>query len=393
MIKPYKPVHLDPNSSPIPIYVTIGATVIGVLLGEPQILTNGGWLPFLIAIATFTACSLLAGYASEMRWHYFGLVGAAITSLALIPLTNNFFLAPIITFITVSQAQSILPPRIANLFGAVLAVGVTFALAIQGAWLVAVQGGIGYAAGYVFIVIFTRIAIREREAREELQTLYQQLERTKDELAEYSTQVAKLATLRERNRLARDVHDSLGHYLTVINVQLEVVNKLIDSDLDRAKEAATRAKELASEGLAEVRRSVAALRPTPLDERPLPDVIRQLVDDARQDGLVITFEQHGNSKPLSPESEIVLYRAAQEALTNIRKHACASIVTILLAYDTNSIRLTVRDNGAGRDTSSPDHVGLLGLRERTESLNGILRAENHGEGGFVIEVTLPINEQ
>jgi len=185
------------------------------------------------------------------------------------------------------------------------------------------------------------------------------------------------------------VHDSLGHYLTVINVQLEVVNKLIDSDLDRAKESATRAKELASEGLAEVRRSVAALRPTPLDERPLSDVIRQLVDDARQDGLVITFEQQGNSKPLSPESEIVLYRAAQEALTNIRKHARASIVTIKLIYEATLIRLSVRDNGIGRDASSPDHVGLLGLRERTESLNGILRAENSGEGGFIVEVTLP----
>jgi len=392
MIKPYKPVHLDPNSSPIPIYVTIGATVIGVLLGEPQLLTDGGWLPFLIAIAAFTICSLLAGCATQMRWHYAGLVGAAITSLILIPLTNNFFLAPIITFITVSQAQSILPPRMANLFGGVLAVGVTFALAIQGAWLTALQGGIGYAAGYVFIVIFTRIAIREREAREELQTLYQQLERTKDELTEYSTQVAKLATLRERNRLARDVHDSLGHYLTVINVQLEVVNKLIDSDLDRAKEAATRAKQLASEGLAEVRRSVAALRPTPLDERPLPDVIRQLIDDARQDGLVITFEQHGNSKPLSPESEIILYRAAQEALTNTRKHARANLVNITLAYDRRATSLSVRDNGVGRANNAPDHVGLMGLRERVESLNGSVSAENHSEGGFVVEVTLP-NEQ
>jgi hypothetical protein len=112
----YKPVHLDPNSSPIPIYVTIAATVIGVLLGESQLLANGGWLPFLIVIAAFTACSLLAGYASEMRGHYIGLIGAAITSLALIPLTNNFFLAPIITFITVSQAQSTLSPRIANLY-------------------------------------------------------------------------------------------------------------------------------------------------------------------------------------------------------------------------------------------------------------------------------------
>lgn len=392
MIKPYKPVQLDPSTSPIPIYVTILAATVATLLGEPQMLFNGRWVIFLIAMIVFTLFSLGAGYIQHPRWQPLWLIAAAVTALTFEPITNNFLLTPIITFITVSQAQTIFSPRRANLFGVALTLGIVVSLKISGDWATAIQGGIGYAAGYVFIVIFTRIAIRERQAREELQTLYQQLERTKDELAEYSTQVAKLATLRERNRLARDVHDSLGHYLTVINVQLEVVNKLIDSDLDRAKEAATRAKELASEGLAEVRRSVAALRPTPLDERPLPDVIRQLVDDARQDGLVITFEQHGSSKPLSPESEIVLYRAAQEALTNIRKHARASIVTIHLAYDTNSIRLTVRDNGAGRDASSPDHVGLLGLRERTESLNGILHAENSGEGGFVVEVVLP-NEQ
>jgi signal transduction histidine kinase len=392
MIKPFKPVHLDPNSSPIPIYVTIVAATVATLLGEPQMLFDGRWQLFVLAMIFFTLFSLGAGYIQHTRWHPAFLIAAAVTALTLEPITNNFLLTPIITFITVSQAQTIFSPRNANLFGVALTLGIVFSLKISGDWLTAIQSGIGYAAGYVFIVIFTRIAIREREAREELQTLYQQLERTKDELAEYSTQVAKLATLRERNRLARDVHDSLGHYLTVINVQLEVVNKLIDSDLDRAKEAATRAKQLASEGLAEVRRSVAALRPTPLDERPLPDAIRHLIDNARQDGLVITFNQHSNSKPLSPESEIVLYRAAQEALTNIRKHARASIVSIRLAYDTNSTCLTVRDNGVGRDASSPDHVGLLGLRERTESLNGILRAENHTEGGFIIEVVLP-NEQ
>ena len=276
MIKPYKPVQLDPSTSPIPIYVTILAATVATLLGEPQMLFNGRWVIFLIAMIVFTLFSLGAGYIQHPRWQPI----VAHRGCASLPSPLNLSPTIFCSHPSSPSSPSVKPklffsPRRANLFGVALTLGIVVSLKISGDWATAIQGGIGYAAGYVFIVIFTRIAIREREAREELQILYQQLERTKDELAEYSTQVAKLATLRERNRLARDVHDSLGHYLTVINVRLEVVNKLIDSDLDRAKEAATRAKELASEGLAEVRRSVAALRPTPLDERPLPDVIRR----------------------------------------------------------------------------------------------------------------------
>jgi signal transduction histidine kinase len=185
------------------------------------------------------------------------------------------------------------------------------------------------------------------------------------------------------------VHDTLGHYLTIINVQLEVVTKLIDTNPTHAKEAATKAKQLASEGLGEVRRSIAALRPSPLEDKPLPEAIRTLIETSRDTGLLITFEQLGTTHPLSPDMETVLYRAAQEALTNIRKHAHASAVGVRLAYETGAVDLRIRDNGVGRHNEE-DNVGLSALRERVTALHGTVLAENHLEGGFVLDITLPV---
>jgi signal transduction histidine kinase len=282
----------------------------------------------------------------------------------------------------VATAPGDLPRRQAYGLALFVLTAITVICAIGASLEAAVQVFFGLGAGFVFIVTFTELAHSERQAREQLQQANRQL-------AEYAAQVEQLATMRERNRLARDVHDTLGHYLTVINVQLEVVTKLIDSNPPRAKEAAVKAKELASEGLSEVRRSVSALRPSPLEDKPLPEAIRGLIETSRDAGLMVTFEQAGAAQVLSSEMETVLYRAAQESLTNIRKHAHASAANVCLAYTADEVSLRVRDNGVGRH-SDEDNVGLSALRERVAALNGTVLAENHREGGFVLEVTLPI---
>ena len=278
--------------------------------------------------------------------------------------------------------QSSLPQRQAYLANAVLlgvlAVGYGLFTNIEAT----LQIVLGLGAGFIFMIVFTQLATSERQAREQLQKANQQL-------ADYAAQVEQLATVRERNRLAREVHDTLGHYLTVINVQLEVVTKLIESNPARAKEAAVKAKQLASEGLNEVRRSVSALRPTPLEDKPLAEAIRALIETSRDAGLMVTFEQTGIARAVSPEIETVLYRATQESLTNIRKHAHASAANVRLAYDADAVSLRVRDNGLGRK-GGEDNVGLSALRERAAALNGTVMAENHLEGGFVLEVTLPL---
>jgi signal transduction histidine kinase len=129
-----------------------------------------------------------------------------------------------------------------------------------------------------------------------------------------------------------------------------------------------------------------------LEDKPLPEAIRGLIETSRDAGLMVTFEQTGAVRVLSPEMETVLYRAAQESLTNIRKHAHASAANVRLTYAPDTVSLRVRDNGVGRK-GDEDNVGLSALRERVAALNGTVLAENHLEGGFVLEVTLPIRDE
>jgi signal transduction histidine kinase len=246
-----------------------------------------------------------------------------------------------------------------------------------------------YAGAVLFGVFVSQIAGSEMRARAEVERMAGELRRSNEQLNAYIVEVGQLATARERNRLAREVHDTLGHHLTALVVQLEIVAQLFTADPPRAQSAAAQARALAAEGLAEVRRSVAALRPSPLEDRPLADAIRQLTDTARDAGLLATLSVAGEVRPLAPEVEAALYRAAQEALTNVRKHAHASAVAVQLVYQPQAVQLQVADNGTGRTVGGAEGVGLRGLRERAALLGGSARAEAGAGGGFVVEVALP----
>src|SRR5207237_10893328 len=112
------------------------------------------------------------------------------------------------------------------------------------------------------------------------------------------------------NRLAREIHDSLGHYLTVINVQLEAAQVLVPAEPERAKTALRQAQSLAQEGLADVRRSVASLRADPMGDRPLTEAVADLVQESRAAGIITSLEVRGQSRSLAPQAELTLYRAA-----------------------------------------------------------------------------------
>lgn len=382
-----QPVHAKSDSASfggyVAMYATIAAFSIVTLIVQAPVMGDGRWLAYVAGVAAFALILERTTHADPLpqTWLLASLAAQTALVIGLTVLSNFYFLTAMLSFITVSVIESSLPrPKSFVGIGLLLIVlTVTFTAAID--WDAGLQIMLGLGAGFLFMSAFTRAAENEREAREQLEAANQQL-------AEYAAQVEQLATMRERNRLAREVHDSLGHYLTVINVQLEVVTKLIESNPGKALESAKRAKELASEGLSEVRRSVAALRPSPVEDRPLPEALQSLAATAREAGLIVTFEQAGQTRAISPEAETVIYRATQEALTNIRKHAHASSAHIRLAYDAQTVGLSIRDNGVGR-RHDEDNVGLTALRERAAALNGSVAAQNHAEGGFQIEVTLP----
>ena len=252
---------------------------------------------------------------------------------------------------------------------------------------VSLQAVLQIAVAIAFVFLFSLIAAREQRNRMQVEQLAVQLRDANRKLSEYAAQVDELATTRERNRLARDVHDSLGHYLTTVNIQLEAARATLNLDPVRAAESLGKAQALTKEGLSEVRRSVAALRAGPTDNRSLVDAIDALVDEARVGGLDVNLAVTGTARSLSPQAEVTLFRSAQEGLTNVRKHADAKHVGVLLAFNAATVTLSVRDDGTRAEHPGTKGFGLIGLRERAQLLGGSL--VTRVQGGFVLEVELP----
>ena len=252
---------------------------------------------------------------------------------------------------------------------------------LRGRWIDAIALAVIYGTGIVFVAVFTRVAASERDARNALAEANQLLR-------DHASQVEELATTKERNRLAREIHDSVGHYLTVVNVQIGAARTVLDQNRSRALDHLSKAQSLTQEGLAEVRHSVAALRASPTESRPLPEALTALVDQWRAAGLNADFRTSGNVRTLTPQTNLTLYRAGQEALTNVAKHANATTVNVRLNYSDDRIRLTVKDNGVG-PSESEGGFGLLGIRERVQLLNGSVRVTTDAGKGFILEVEVP----
>ncbi len=247
-------------------------------------------------------------------------------------------------------------------------------------------------AGFVFIAAFTRSAVVEIVQRHEATLLLGQLNAAHDQLRRHMAEVEELTVARERNRMARDIHDTLGHYLTVINVQLETAQKLVPRDPGRGTAALATAKSLASECLGEVRRSVAALRPADLDAAAFPEAIARLVDDLRRTAdLAIHVETRG-AGTLAPAAEVAVYRAVQEALTNVRKHAVARNVWLSTEWGPETFTATVRDDGCAAGAAAEASTGGAGLRgmcERLVGVGGTLEAGPLPTGGYRVMLRVP----
>jgi signal transduction histidine kinase len=261
----------------------------------------------------------------------------------------------------------------------------------------AIQNGLIFGCALVFVWIFTEISVRDQQTRREMEQLAHQLEEANARLKESAAQAEELTRSRERNRLAREIHDSLGHYLTVVNVQLEAARALVENkgwkeaapDLYAALE---KAQTLTRSGLADVRRSVAALRADPLGDKPFLEAVKALIADNQEAGLLVSLRQEGAAQTVTPQTELALYRTLQEALTNVRKHARASRADVILEYRKKTVRLEVSDNGVGISKAENDEekFGLRGIRERVELLQGRMEIGASPGGGVRVMVELPV---
>jgi signal transduction histidine kinase len=283
---------------------------------------------------------------------------------------------PLILLPLAAQGIVLLPRALAAAMCLLVIAGVSGTLSWVPEWPYWLRNIAQATAAVVFVVVYTGAAERERAARQRAESL--------------TVEVAQLAAANERNRMAREIHDTLGHYLTVIHIQLEAARAVLGQDPDRGMLAVTRAQALAKDGLAAVRQSVKALR----EEGSVDGIAEQiasLVESARDEKFDVALTIAGRPRPVSAAVALALHRTTLEALTNVRKHADAAHVDIELAFrDEGLVQLRVKDDGkGGAEETAGAGFGLRGIRERAEQLKGRASYRMAPNEGFTLSVELP----
>ncbi|HEY7294936.1 MAG TPA: sensor histidine kinase [Dehalococcoidia bacterium] len=239
------------------------------------------------------------------------------------------------------------------------------------------------ALGVIAFYVIALLAQQWRAGQEQTEALLAELEETR-------AAQAQAAVLAERTRLAREMHDVLAHSLSGLLLQLAGARLLIAQTGADAEvvDAVDRAHHLARAGLEEARRAIGLLRE---DALPGPERLAALAGEFERDtGVPCRVEVGGEPRPLEADVRLTLYRVAQEALTNVRKHARANQVMVCLVYEPEGIRLVVEDTGTGdAAVSESGGYGLTGMRERAALLGGTLSA-GPTDAGFRVELWVPV---
>jgi two-component system NarL family sensor kinase len=201
--------------------------------------------------------------------------------------------------------------------------------------------------------------------------------------------------LEERQRLAREIHDTLTQDFAGILLHLEAAEALAGGKWRRSAECVSRARELARSGLEDSRRMLLGLRPKPLEGSNLCNALRRLAESCAQDALLAcTFRHSGRECALPPEVQDELYRVAQEALCNVRKHARARSAWLALRFEPGAVVLRIKDNGQGFAEVQPQAggrgYGMTTMRERAHRLGGKFDILSGAGKGTVITIRVPL---
>jgi signal transduction histidine kinase len=240
----------------------------------------------------------------------------------------------------------------------------------------------------IFIVVgymISRLMYAQREQRRIVDEANQQL-------THYAATIEQLATSRERNRLARELHDTLAHSLSGLAVQLDAVDTAWDVAPDDARNLLIKAIAQTRSGLTETRRALQALRASPLEDLGLALALKTLAQGyAQRAAWQLALELTEELDSLPPDLEQVVYRIASEALTNILKHAAATGVKLTLQWQGNDLLLHITDDGIGFVPvgSVTDRFGLTGMRERAATVGGTLTVESKVQEGTAVTLLVP----
>jgi len=253
------------------------------------------------------------------------------------------------------------------------------------------RSGVGnfVVASIIFAIVWTiafgvgRKSVEADEARERAF----RAEREREERA-------RSAVAEERARIARELHDVVGHSVSVMTVQASGVRRLLRPDQEREREALLVVERTGREALAEMRRMVGVLRrpeeAPALAPQPSLDHVSRLVEQAREAGLPVELRIEGEAMQLPAGVDLTAYRLVQEGLTNVVKHAQATRAEVLVTYGESYLEVTVRDDGSGVGNGDGGGHGLVGMRERVSVYGGELDAGPQPGGGYRLRAKLPL---
>ncbi|MEM9818511.1 MAG: histidine kinase, partial [Cyanobacteria bacterium P01_D01_bin.6] len=212
------------------------------------------------------------------------------------------------------------------------------------------------------------------------------------QLTQLAAEAQQSAVLGERNRLARDIHDTLAQSLGGIVLHLQAADSIYTTELQDKQTHVTQARQLAKQALSEARRSVQALRPQLLEQTTLDQAINSLLQQLTSHSpLQITYQLHGSPYGLPPEVEAHLLRISREAITNSLRHAQATELVVDFTYEPRQVQLRIQDNGQGFDTTLPTFgYGLITMQERAQQISARLHLSSQRGQGTIVQVTLPI---
>ncbi|ACB74967.1 integral membrane sensor signal transduction histidine kinase [Opitutus terrae PB90-1] len=362
-----RPVQLEGTAWEVALVFALGAlyAILGVL-GEEGLPARWRSKPLYVVVQTALATAIV--FVTPLKG-FSGLVTMPAASLVVLELSWPWATLGVL-----------------ELFAAVVG-AIWFSFGAQAA----LTSAPSYGIAFVFVVVFSLVTRQARESRQHAEQLSQELAAANEQLRQHAAEAGELATTRERNRIAREIHDGIGHYLTTINVQLEAARAVFTAQPAQAATALDQAARLSREALEDVRRSVGTLR-ADSTRPPLPETLRALAANL---GLNATVRVQGAPRTLPANVEHALFRSAQEGLTNVCKHAAATAIDVALDFaQEQRIALTLADDGQGLPVGGHPTKGhgLQGLRERVELLGGMVRFGNRPEGGFTLRVELPTKE-
>jgi signal transduction histidine kinase len=314
------------------------------------------------------------------------LVGASVLTLALF---TTLPAGSLMTLLLFPQIWTLLPARRAALATVVTGgTGLMFLLYL-GLSRMAVSAALGAMTGVLILAlglgawIGTVVAQNRRRA-----LLVAELRATRAELAAASRDAGSLA---ERDRLAGEIHDTLAQGFTSILLLLQAVQGELVTDPPAADRHLRQAQQTARDNLAEARTLVAVLTPPSLESGSLAEALRRLVDRFGREATVRAgFTVAGTPRPVPMTAQLVLLRAAQEALANVRKHAAATIVQVCLSHGDGTVGLAIRDDGRGFDPGGQAvGFGLDGMRRRVQEIGGRLAVDSARDAGTTLTVEVP----